>query len=151
MTETVNYVLEWEGKTDHEYRITRPFKWVEVFQRGSAPAREVDETHVYYRENGMPKELTPKIEQIGQREEHDAEHMWSLRPGMYLVVRVKKELNEPTYHVMAFCYKVNEDGTAIKKKVRDQYAYPYVIARDYARDLRNEIDCREYFKETVRG
>jgi len=84
-------------------------------------------------------------------EEHVADHMWSLRPGTYLVVRVKKELNEPTYHVVAFCYKVNEDGTAIKKKVREQYAYPYVIARDYARDLRNVIDCREYFKESVRG
>ena len=67
MSETVNYVLEWEGKTDHEYRIVRPFKWVEVFQRGRAPAREVDETHVYYRENGMPKELAPKIEQIEER------------------------------------------------------------------------------------
>ena len=69
-----------------------------------------------------------------------------MRPGTYLVVRVKKELNEPAYHVMAFCYKVNEDGTAIKKKVRDQYVSPYFAARDYARDLRNEIDCREYFR-----
>jgi len=146
MSETVNYVIEWEGKADHEYRIVRPFKWVEVFQRGSAPAYAVDETHVYYRENGIPKELTPKIEQIEEREEHVADHIWSLRPGTYLVVRVKKELNEPAYHVMAFCYKVNEDGTAIEKKVRDQYAYPYFAARDYVRDLRNEIDCREYFR-----
>ena len=147
MMETVNYVLEWEGKADHEYRIARPFKWVEVFHKDRAPEREVDETYVYYRENGRSEELTHDTIPIERSEETVESHIWSLRPGKtYLVVRVKKELNEPSYHIMAYCYKVNEDGTAIKKQVADQYAYPYLAARNYVSDLRNRINCEEYFK-----
>jgi hypothetical protein len=48
---------------------------------------------------------------------------------------------------MAYCYRVNEDGTAIKKEVINKSVSPdYTATRDYARGLRNEINCEEYFK-----
>jgi hypothetical protein len=64
-----------------------------------------------------------------------------------LVVKLKKEPRETDYRVMAYCYRVNEDGTAIKKEVINKSVSPdYTTARDYARGLRNEINCEEYFK-----
>ncbi|KUO94432.1 MAG: hypothetical protein AT717_06120 [Vulcanisaeta sp. CIS_19] len=76
------------------------------------------------------------------------EDEWLLRPGKtYLVVRLRKGPEDTEYHVMAFCYKVNEDGTVLKKKVYEQsYSYPYSMVEKYAERLKDEINCEEYFK-----
>jgi len=142
------YVTDWEGRRDHEYEVVRPNVWVFYKKKGQVLAEGVDKTNVYLQENGKSLELRPGGKVVVAKEVYVDEDEWLLRPGKtYLVVRLRKGPEDTEYHVMAFCYKVNEDGTVSKKKVYEQsYSYPYSMVENYAERLKGEIDCEEYFK-----
>ena len=149
VSEVLKHAREREGKVDHEYEIVHTYKWIDIGKNGVRVMRDVDMMDVYRQENGRTsEELIPDyIEESGWEEISAAIEKWWLKPGTYLVVKLKKEPRETDYRVMAYCYKVNEDGTAIKKEVINKSVSPfYTDAWDYARGLRNEINCEEYFK-----
>ena len=148
MSEVLKRAREREGKVDHEYEIEHTFKWIDIGRNGKSVMKEVDMMDVYRQENGKTSaELMPDFEESEWKEIGASIQRWRLEPGTYLVVRLKKEPGETDYRVMAYCYRVNEDGTAIKKEVINKSVSPfYTDAWDYARGLRNEINCEEYFK-----
>ena len=145
-----DYVEDWEGreKPDSEYEIVRPHVWVFHKEKGQILAEGVDKTMVYLQENGKSLEILPGGKVIIAKEVRVDEDVWKLARGKtYLVVRVRKGPIDDKYHVMAFCYKVNEDGSVVKKKVYDEsYSYPYSMVEYYAEHLKDEINCEEYFK-----
>ena len=149
VSEVLKHAREREGKVDHKYEIEHTFKWIDIGKNGKRVMKEVDMMYAYRQENGRTsEELIPDyIEESGWEEISAAIEKWWLKPGTYLVVKLKKEPRETDYRVMAYCYRVNEDGTAIKKEVINKSVSPdYTATRDYARGLRNEINCEEYFK-----
>jgi len=143
-----HYVPDWEGRRDREYEVVRPNVWVYHKKKGQVLAEGVDKTTVYLQENGKSLEILPGGKVIVAKEVYVDEDVWKLEPGRtYLVVRLRKEPSDPEYHVMAFCYKVNEDGSVAKKKVYEEsYRYPYTMVEHYAEQLKNQINCKEYFK-----
>jgi hypothetical protein len=148
VSEVLKHAREREGKVDHEYEIEHTSKWIDIGRNGERVMRDVDMMDVYRQENGRTSaELMPDFEESEWRDIRASIQRWRLKPGTYLVVRLKKEPRETDYRVMAYCYRVNEDGTAIKKEVINKSVSPfYTDAWDYARGLRNEINCDEYFK-----
>jgi len=142
------YVPDWEGKQDREYEVVRPNVWVYHKKKGQVLAEGVDKTMVYLQENGKSLDIQPGGKVIVAKEVYVDEDVWKLEPGRtYLVVRLRKEPNDTEYHVMAFCYKVNEDGSVAKKKVYEEsYRYSYLMVKDYAEQLKDQINCEEYFK-----
>ena len=144
--------LNWEGNVDHEYEIVRPYKWMLLSAKlkgGKATYEETDVTDVFRQENGKSEDVLPSIEFIKIRRDFNViRNTWRLKPGTYLVVRLKKDLDENKYHIMAYCYKVNEDGTAIKKQAADIHESFWSIesAQRYVQRMKDKIDCEEYFR-----
>ena len=143
-----HYVTDWEGRKDREYEVVRPNVWVYYKKKGQVLAEGVDKTMVYLQENGESLASVPGGKVIIAKEVYVDEDVWKLKPGKtYLVVRLRKEPNDTEYHVMAFCYKVNEDGSVAKKKVYEEsYRYPYSMVEHYAEQLKDQINCEEHFK-----
>ena len=144
--------LNWEGNVDHEYEIVRPYKWMLIrakMEGGEDTCEETDMTDVFRQENGKSEDVLPSIEMFETRRGFNVgRDRWRLKPGIYLVVRLKKDLDENKYHIMAYCYKVNEDGTAIKKQAADIHESFWSIqsAQDYVHRMKDKIDCEEYFR-----
>ena len=147
-SEVLKRAREREGKVDHEYEIEHTYKWIDIGRDAEEIMNDVDLMDVYRQENGRTTaELAPDFEESEWIEIRASIQRWRLKPGTYFVVRMKRDPNETEYRVMAYCYKVNEDGTAIKKEVINKsVSSDYTDTRDYARKLRNEINCEEYFK-----
>ena len=148
MSEVLKHASEREGKVDHEYEIVHTYRWIDIGKNGKRVMMDVDLMDVYRQENGRASiELMPEFEESEWKEIRASIERWRLRPGTYLVIKLKKGPNETDYRVMAYCYRVNEDGTAIKKEVINKSVSPdYSIAQNYARRLRFEINCEKYFK-----
>ena len=148
VSEVLKHAKEWEGRVDHEYEIVHTSRWIDIGKNGERVMRDVDTMSVYRQENGRTTaDLMPEFEESEWKDVRASILRWRLKPGTYLVVRLKAGPNETDYHVMAYCYKVNEDGTAIKKEVIDKRISSfYTDAWDYAKELKNKINCEEYFK-----
>jgi len=152
MSEVAEVTLYWEGKVDHEYEIVRPYKWMLISTKmagGEKTYEETDMTVVFRQENGKSEDILPSTEMFEARNDFNVgRDRWRLKPGIYLVVRLKKDMEDYNYHIMAYCYKVNEDGTAIKKQAADIHESFWSIeaAQDYVHRMKDKINCEEYFK-----